>query len=278
MPPSWDPLSLAFSDKELESQCSKYSTALIFSRADREFVSILHPTTWFLVFGILSGSLPVSFYTQTMVYYICGILTVGLQRNCTAWFLKHRTLIILLLRTLHLRVLFYVATLLPREKPVLLQFLSIQAAAIFLIYWTISMPIIFQVHIKPTPQIFDSVSSVQLHVMYHSAALTFIFLHLQQTLCGYELTLWQTAFRMLRLNYESGLQEVEQCRRVILFILFAAGFAVPTNMLWLIELISRIRYMEEMHIPIVGSISVAYMTILLLCSCVSVWVLLFFVL
>lgn len=148
MSSSWDPLSLAFSDRELESHYSKYLAVHVFAHVDLIFAYFGGIFTSVVVgLATFTGVFPVSSYTQSIVYGICGLaVAFGLSRNRRSWFLRHRTPIILLLRTVRMGIPIYVATLLPHEKPEWTRLGFIPRVAGFLAYWPLGMPLTFQVH------------------------------------------------------------------------------------------------------------------------------------
>lgn len=112
--------------------------------------------------------------------------------------------------------------------------------------------------------------------MHHSIALVLMFFYLQSAFCGQNEDLWKSTFKVLKLGNEMEFEPDEECRRVVLLILFVLGFALPTLIFWATELKSRLHFMALNRIPCEGSIGQRYMATILLWAMISIWILVAF--
>ena len=112
--------------------------------------------------------------------------------------------------------------------------------------------------------------------MYHAIVSMLAFLFVSNHFCGQHLDLWRDMYHIANLCRETSFPPEEQCHRDLILSLFVLGFALPTAILWHYELKSRMKYLEEMDIPLQGSITKLYMCKLLAIAAVSVWVLIVF--
>jgi len=254
---SWDPLSLAFSDAELEAHYSKHLAVSTFVSVDAAFAFFGIVSCLWLAGVYWRGSLTVVFLVTAVVNGICGLVIVlALRRSARAWYRRRRTMIILVLRTVRIFAGLCCYTLDPSELPDRKQLSRLGIFCILCIYWSSGMPL-----------------NIKIHVVHHSIALALCYLCVQSVNCGNYLMMWQKIFKFLTLFQSCDLQPEEQCRRVFLFALFVGGFAVPTYVLWLTELRSRLHYMSVMQIPIVGKIERHYLAVVLGFASLSVWLL-----
>ena len=102
------------------------------------------------------------------------------------------------------------------------------------------------------------------------------FLFVSNHFCRHHLDLWCEMYHIANLCRETSFRPEEQCHRDLVFSLFVLGFALPTAMLWHYEFMSRMKYLEEMGIPLDGSITKLYMYKLLAIAAVTVWALIVF--
>lgn len=143
---TWDPLSLAFSNKELELHYLKYLSIYTFADVDLAFAYFGIFTSLLMATGMRLGWFPANFCISAVVNGICGVAVVLVQaRSHRAWYLKHRTAIILLMRTLRVAIGIHVAVVMPHDE---FEWSPVKLVVTFsstCMYWSVGMPLPFQV-------------------------------------------------------------------------------------------------------------------------------------
>jgi len=257
---TWDPLSLAFSCHELESHYTQYLVISTFLAVDKVFAYFGLFSNVCLAWVYLRRQLVIDFFMTSVVNAMCGLVVVIALRSGRRQFLKHRTVIMVILRSVRIFSGVYAYSLVsPESVTGWSQLRRIFLFGLLCTYWTCGMPV-----------------NLKIHAAHHAIALAIAFLYLQHADCGSHLDMWQTAFKALSLGQAGDLQPEEQCRRVLLFVLFLTGYALPTYILWAMELKSRIHYIAEMRIPLRGDVNNYLMLMVLVCACVIVWLLILF--
>lgn len=256
----WHPLSLVFSDQQLERHYSRYRSIRTFLHVDLVFACSGIFSSVVKAWAILNGWGSTRMFASVVTTILCaGAVIFALGRDHGSWFLRNRTILILLMRTVHVTVGIYSCTSQLGENAKLTPVGRVLAFALVFFYWPVGMQLTFQ-----------------LHVMHHAVTLIFAFLHLHKPFCSCHLNQWSRMFQLLRFNYTSPLQQEEQCRRVVLFVFFVVGFAFPTYVSWHMELRSRMHFMTEMRIPLVGTICGAYMAFVIVPASALIYICTFF--
>jgi len=254
----WDPISLAFPDAHLEQRFSHYRAASAFAEVDR----------WFAYFGMLSNLFvallefyrgrQLGFLVTSLVNGCCGAsMAVALRRENREWFLKHRTEMVLGLRTVRIASGICAYHLFPWDVPGITLLMRTVVFALFCTYWTCGMPLNFKIH-----------------AMHHSIALALVFLLLQKPFCGRQHSdPWFSAFNFLNFSQDAEMHLEEQCRRALLSVFFVLGSALPMMILWVMELMSRHRFMALSRIPVETGLGKRYFMTLLIWAFISIWIL-----
>lgn len=145
----WDPLSLAFSDVQLESHYTLYLNVSTFLAVDRVFA----------YFGIVSN-LGVGLYelylwrqpgflVTSLVNGLCGAsVAIALRQSNRNWFLRHRTQMIVALRSVRFVSGLCAYHMFPRDVSDNTLLIRIVVFGLFCTYWTCGMPL----HFKVIPQ------------------------------------------------------------------------------------------------------------------------------
>jgi len=94
--------------------------------------------------------------------------------------------------------------------------------------------------------------------------------------CTQHLELWNSVFEKLSPSKTLILSPSDRCSRLFFFSEFFLAFVLPTFILWVLELKSRLRFLRQLGIPLLGSISSFYMGVLLLLASTTIWFLLAF--
>jgi len=254
----WDPLSLAFCDAHLEERYTQYLADSTFLAVDWAFAYYGMASN--LVVALLESyrGRQFGFLVTSSVNFCCGAsVAIALRRENRQWFLKNRTQMILVLRSVRMTSGICAYHLFPWDAPGRTLLVRSIVFGLFCTYWTCGMPLNFKVH-----------------AMHHSIALALIFLLLQNPFCGQQRSdPWFRAFEFLNYNGHSDDQPDEQCRRALLFVLFVFGYALPMMILWAMELRSRMHFREINRLPVEGGIGKRYMVTLLFWSLISMWIL-----
>lgn len=148
MSSSWDPLTLAFSNEELESHYTDYLATSTFLAVDRAFAYFGLTSSALLTCLSLFGVHAASFSVTAIVNGLCGFSVIALQRNGRSWFLKHRTLVILILRNIRCAGSVYAYIRLPPDGPEFPQLGRCILFGCIWIVWACGMPLKFKV--KPS--------------------------------------------------------------------------------------------------------------------------------
>lgn len=146
---AWDPLSLAFSDGDLESHYATYLALYTFLPVDLAFARFGIFTCVVMAWGIFQGWWPRSFFVTLTVNAVCGttiILAQGGDRRW--WYLRNRTVLVLLLRTVRCAFGIYVISSLPNDMPEWSPVRLVILFAFVSFYWQVGMPLTFKVRIS----------------------------------------------------------------------------------------------------------------------------------
>ena len=138
MPCLWDPLTLSFSDSNLEAHYSKYRSINAFVGVDVVFAYFGIASAVSLVMGWWRGRLAGRYFLISFGNVLCAVAMVHLlKRESRSWFLRHRTWIVSIQRTVRVGMGVYVLILSYELSP--LTVITLFVCLCF--YWTCGMPI-----------------------------------------------------------------------------------------------------------------------------------------
>lgn len=151
---SWDPLTLSFSDAELEAHYTKYLLLCTFLHVDLAFAYFgFFANTLITVSGLLFGPPSLILHLVLVVNNLFALfVTVALNSRWRSWYFEHRTILLLTLRTHQAAATVYSYWIMNMAVSGWKQLLRIIAFGAACVYWSCGMPLKFKVsYLRPYP-------------------------------------------------------------------------------------------------------------------------------